>query len=51
MKAGDLKLTLRGLHSLLKVDTSNESITLHHASFGDFLRDPARSGAFHVGDQ
>ncbi|KAJ6574412.1 hypothetical protein B0H19DRAFT_1124418 [Mycena capillaripes] len=45
-KAGDARLTLRDLHSLLMVDAR---ITVHHASFRDFLHDPTRSGPFYVG--
>ncbi|KAJ7702080.1 hypothetical protein B0H16DRAFT_750441 [Mycena metata] len=46
LKAGDVRLTLRDLHSLLMV---NARITVHHASFRDFLHDPTRSGPFYVG--
>ncbi|KAJ7794495.1 hypothetical protein B0H14DRAFT_2181389, partial [Mycena olivaceomarginata] len=41
LKPGDFRLTLRGLHSLVKIDEDN--ITVHHASFLDFLDDPTRS--------
>ncbi|KAK7042824.1 hypothetical protein R3P38DRAFT_3449524 [Favolaschia claudopus] len=50
----DIQPTLRGLHSLINVPAvvgdevdTNRSITVHHASFLDFLNDPARSGQFH----
>ncbi|KAF7334895.1 putative nwd2 protein [Mycena sanguinolenta] len=56
---GETRLLLRGLHSLLDVPSESEdnaddgydkhSISLHHASFGDFLRNPDRSGDFCVG--
>jgi hypothetical protein len=46
LKPGDFRLTLRGLHSLLKMDEDN--VTVHHASFLDFLDDPTRSGMFYV---
>ncbi|KAJ7493110.1 hypothetical protein B0H11DRAFT_2007266 [Mycena galericulata] len=32
-------------------DLSMYSITVHHASFRDFLDDPTRSGAFHIGGE
>ncbi|KAJ6479139.1 hypothetical protein C8R45DRAFT_906354 [Mycena sanguinolenta] len=56
---GESRLLLRGLHSLLDVPSASDddeyslddkqSISSHHASFGDFLRNPARSGEFCVG--
>ncbi|KAJ7436929.1 hypothetical protein FB451DRAFT_186093 [Mycena latifolia] len=47
---GDVKLTLRRLHSLLLVpQDETHSISLHHKSFHDFLVDPNRSGKFHLG--
>lgn len=68
LKGGDLRLTLRHMHSVLKIpesmhdvpfhnlplqlhDPSTYSITVHHASFRDFLDDPIRSGVFHVGGE
>jgi hypothetical protein len=55
MKPGDLRLTLRGLHSVIKVpDLDSEChnpLTVHHASLGDFLRDPARSQLFYVSSE
>ncbi|KAJ7830230.1 hypothetical protein B0H14DRAFT_3464983 [Mycena olivaceomarginata] len=56
LEPGDVQLMLRGLHSLIKMPSvseshsGNRSITVHHASFLDFLNDPARSGKFHYGD-
>ncbi|KAF8216795.1 hypothetical protein K438DRAFT_404262 [Mycena galopus ATCC 62051] len=47
LQPGDVGLALRGLHSILQVPTvSVNRITVHHASFRDFLEDPARSGVF-----
>ncbi|KAJ7444543.1 hypothetical protein B0H11DRAFT_437643 [Mycena galericulata] len=50
---GDVRLVLRNLHSVINVpdkDSDNfHNITVHHASFLDFLRDPARSGPFYIG--
>ncbi|KAJ6506771.1 hypothetical protein C8R45DRAFT_817186, partial [Mycena sanguinolenta] len=47
LKPGDVRLILRGLHSLFNIDGDN--VTVHHASFLDFLDNPARSGVFYVG--
>ncbi|KAJ6459495.1 hypothetical protein DFH09DRAFT_877809, partial [Mycena vulgaris] len=47
LKPGDFQLTLRGLHSVVKMDGDNA--TVHHASFLDFLDNPTRSGMFYVG--
>jgi hypothetical protein len=55
LKPGDVRLILRGLHSILHIpepENENESwewISVHHASFRDFLNDQARSGKFYVG--
>jgi DNA-binding transcriptional LysR family regulator len=51
LEPGDLQLTLHGLHSLMIVpeDEDDEDISIHHASFRDFLQDPARAGIFYVG--
>jgi hypothetical protein len=48
LKPGDVRLVLRGLHSLLYI-SDNDRITFHHASFPDFLNKPTRSGPFYVG--
>jgi hypothetical protein len=48
-KPRDIRLTLRGLHSVIKVPREDGTIGIHHASFPDFLHDPARSGPFYVG--
>ncbi|KAJ7444540.1 hypothetical protein B0H11DRAFT_2249825 [Mycena galericulata] len=48
---GDLRLVLRNLHSVIKVPEASDSfrdITVHHASFLDFLNDPTRSGPFYL---
>ena len=55
MEEGELKPVLRGLSSLMK-DENNENgayVIPHfaHASFGDYLFNPSRSGAFHVNRQ
>jgi hypothetical protein len=43
---------LKQLYSVLRIpsssDASTHSITLYHASFGDFLRDKTRSGEFYI---
>jgi hypothetical protein len=49
LQPGDVGLALRGLHSVLQVlAVSSYPIVVHHASFRDFLDDPARSGVFCV---
>ncbi|KAJ6598348.1 hypothetical protein DFH09DRAFT_1022665 [Mycena vulgaris] len=58
LKPGDVRLTLRGLHSVIYVppllwyepSLSSYNLRVHHASFLDFLNDPARSNMFHVGN-
>ncbi|KAK7042819.1 hypothetical protein R3P38DRAFT_3348702 [Favolaschia claudopus] len=45
-----IQTTLRRLHSLINVPEPNltvNRVTVHHASFLDFLNDPARSAQFH----
>ncbi|KAF7336334.1 putative nwd2 protein [Mycena venus] len=49
IKPGDVHLTLRGLHSIIKVD--GDYIIADHASFLDFLTSSTRSGMFYVGPQ
>ncbi|KAF7330634.1 NACHT domain-containing protein [Mycena sanguinolenta] len=63
LEPGDVRLTLRGLHSLIHVrkspsimedsgnrdDSFNLGIFVHHASFYDFLQDPRRAGIFCTG--
>jgi hypothetical protein len=51
LEQGDLRLALRGLHSVisgLEKDNS-DGLNFHHASFHDFLQDPRRAGIFYVG--
>ncbi|KAK7007557.1 hypothetical protein R3P38DRAFT_1656531 [Favolaschia claudopus] len=50
----DIRTTLRRLHSLIYIpptvggeEDMDDYITVHHASFLDFLNDPARSTQFH----
>ncbi|KAF7372954.1 putative nwd2 protein [Mycena sanguinolenta] len=43
---GEALLLLRGLHSVLKIRSSKDEISSHHASFVDFLKHPDRSGTF-----
>ncbi|KAJ6570918.1 hypothetical protein DFH09DRAFT_1246855 [Mycena vulgaris] len=64
LKPGDVRLLLRGLHSVICIpsvlsespddlahsQSDNHSVRVHHASFLDFLKDPTRSNVFHVGD-
>jgi hypothetical protein len=52
LEPGDVRLVLQGLHSVLGLpedDDDPDWISVHHASFGDFLQDPARAGIFYVG--
>ncbi|KAJ7085042.1 hypothetical protein C8R44DRAFT_539931, partial [Mycena epipterygia] len=42
LKPGDVELALHGLHSLVKI-LYDRDLTVHHASFLDFLNDPTRS--------
>jgi hypothetical protein len=50
LEPGDVPLVLQGLHSVVELpEEDDEGISFHHASFGDFLQDPARAGIFYVG--
>ncbi|KAJ7899401.1 hypothetical protein B0H13DRAFT_796377 [Mycena leptocephala] len=50
LEPGEVQLVLRGLHSVINLpEDDNDGISTHHASFGDFLRDPTRAGIFYVG--
>lgn len=49
LKSGDIRLTLRNLHSVLNIGSEYEVITVHHASFLDFLHDRRRSSIFYIG--
>ncbi|KAJ7105239.1 hypothetical protein C8R44DRAFT_886731 [Mycena epipterygia] len=55
LKPGDVQLALRGLHSLVEISRvpgsireGDDIVTIHHASFLDFLKDPTRSGRFYI---
>ncbi|KAJ7144615.1 hypothetical protein C8R44DRAFT_725536 [Mycena epipterygia] len=50
LKTGHVWLTLRGLHSVVCIE-HEDAVTVHHASFRDFLEDPKRSGIFWVGSE
>ncbi|KAJ7705517.1 hypothetical protein B0H17DRAFT_1299017, partial [Mycena rosella] len=56
LRPGDVRLMLRGLHSLINVEYGEDAngepeedseVIVHHTSFLDFLNDPARSAEFH----
>ncbi|KAF7358362.1 hypothetical protein MVEN_00886200 [Mycena venus] len=51
LRSGDLRLILRDLHSVVNVPDEGKdgAVYVHHASFLDFLKDPARSGPFYTG--
>ncbi|KAJ7930442.1 hypothetical protein B0H13DRAFT_2533877, partial [Mycena leptocephala] len=46
LPSGETQLILRGLHSVLRIKNT-DGISVHHASFLDFLQDPQRSLGFH----
>jgi hypothetical protein len=49
LREGDVRLTLRRLHSLLNVPDSPDSrIFPYHASLGDFIFNPDCSGKYHI---
>ncbi|KAJ6555366.1 hypothetical protein DFH09DRAFT_923822 [Mycena vulgaris] len=60
LRSGEVDLALRRLHSVLNVPPIDDPpyhpmsfdspthVSAHHASFFDFLKDPARSGNFYV---
>jgi hypothetical protein len=48
LKPGDVRLTLRGLCSLIEITAVGE-LTAYHASLLDFLEDHTRSGSFYIG--
>ncbi|KAJ7266135.1 hypothetical protein C8J57DRAFT_1718130 [Mycena rebaudengoi] len=48
LESGDVRLVLRGLHSLLEMDSALDGIHVHHASFRDFLSDQNRSSIFYI---
>jgi hypothetical protein len=51
LEPGDVPLVMRGLHSVVELpeDNNRDSISFHHASFRDYLQDPARAGIFYIG--
>ncbi|KAJ7821575.1 hypothetical protein B0H13DRAFT_1660199, partial [Mycena leptocephala] len=50
LETGDVHLIMRGLHSVINVpEEHNVALTVHHASFTDFLNHLSRSGPFYVG--
>ncbi|KAJ7818364.1 hypothetical protein B0H13DRAFT_404730, partial [Mycena leptocephala] len=49
LESGDVALTLRDLHSVLNIGSEDQVITVHHASFLDFLNDRQRSSTFYIG--
>ncbi|KAJ7611256.1 hypothetical protein FB45DRAFT_844055 [Roridomyces roridus] len=49
LKTGDVRLTLRKLHSVLTVDDSSP-VTTSHASFVEFLMIESRSTEFYIGN-
>ncbi|KAJ7864047.1 hypothetical protein B0H13DRAFT_1637888 [Mycena leptocephala] len=49
LELGDVRLTLRDLHSVLNIGSEDMEITVHHASFLDFLNDLQRSSEFYIG--
>ena len=48
LSLGQVKLTLRGLRSLVSFEGMWESLKIMHASFRDFLEDEARAGIYHI---
>ncbi|KAJ7922194.1 hypothetical protein B0H13DRAFT_1603833 [Mycena leptocephala] len=46
LPSGETQLILRALHSVLNFE--EDGISVHHASFLDFLQDPQRSLIFHI---
>ncbi|KAJ7819329.1 hypothetical protein B0H13DRAFT_390990 [Mycena leptocephala] len=51
LEPGDVQLILRSLHSVLKVPSNAGTISVHHASFLDFLQDERRSTDFHINSE
>ncbi|KAK6974814.1 NACHT domain-containing protein [Favolaschia claudopus] len=59
LKPTEIVLTIRKLHSLIEIEASlaphkalvDQHISVYHASFLDFLRDPNRSRKFHFSDR
>ncbi|KAJ7899381.1 hypothetical protein B0H13DRAFT_1718132 [Mycena leptocephala] len=50
LEPGEVQLVMRCLHSVVGLpEDNNWGISIHHASFRDFLQDPARAGIFYIG--
>ncbi|KAJ8095504.1 hypothetical protein PM082_023274 [Marasmius tenuissimus] len=48
LPSGQVALTLRGMHSVLRIDGREDEIRPYHTSFGDFLVDQNRSQGFYI---
>ncbi|KAJ7658155.1 hypothetical protein DFH06DRAFT_1196200 [Mycena polygramma] len=49
LERGTVRFALRGLHSILFIpDSDGGRIRVHHATFHDFLSNPARAGQFYL---
>ena len=48
LRNGDLNITLIDLHSILDIPVGAGEIRVLHASLGDYLLDPSRSGVYHL---
>ncbi|KAK1216868.1 hypothetical protein PQX77_020489 [Marasmius sp. AFHP31] len=48
LPAGQVALTLRGMHSVLNIHGRYNAISMHHTSFREYLLDQTRSGHFHI---
>ncbi|KAJ8095436.1 hypothetical protein PM082_023206 [Marasmius tenuissimus] len=48
LSSGQVDLTLRGMHSVLRIHSWADAIQLHHTSFRDYLLDGNPSRNFHV---
>jgi hypothetical protein len=53
LETGDLRLILRGLHSVINVPEQDDVgvLSVHHASFLDYLDNSTRSGPFYLGSE
>jgi hypothetical protein len=50
LEAGDVELSLRGLHSVIHWSQGDPILRFIHASFRDYLNDASRAGDFYLGD-
>ncbi|KAF9263212.1 hypothetical protein L218DRAFT_842255, partial [Marasmius fiardii PR-910] len=48
LEQGDVINILDGMHSVLHIQGIHDDITVHHASFVDFLYDQSRSSNFFI---